>query len=60
MATITVIDDKTIKIAVELEDALHMIEEAESNLEHYAARICTILYSLYTFRRRSSRRRQER
>ncbi|WP_068786518.1 hypothetical protein [Paenibacillus phocaensis] len=49
MATITVIDDKTIKIAVELDDALRMIEEAESNLERYAGEILTIAEKMPEF-----------
>lgn len=49
MATITVIDEKTIKIAVDLEDALSMIAEAESNLEQYAAEILMIAEKMPEF-----------
>lgn len=49
MATITVIDEKTIKIAVELEDALRMIEEAESDPELYANEILTIAEKMPEF-----------
>lgn len=49
MATITVIDDKTIRIAVELEDALRMIEEAESNLERYAGEVLAIAEKMPEF-----------
>ncbi|MFD1178350.1 hypothetical protein ACFQ3W_18905 [Paenibacillus puldeungensis] len=50
MATITVVDAKTIKIAVEIEDALRMIEEAESNLELYANEILTIADKMPEFK----------
>ncbi|MEF2968838.1 hypothetical protein V3851_23870 [Paenibacillus sp. M1] len=49
MATVTVVDEKTIKISVDLEDALNMIAEAESNLERYAAEILTIAEKMPEF-----------
>lgn len=49
MATITVIDEKTIKIAVQLEDALTMLEEAENHLELYADEILMIAKKMPEF-----------
>lgn len=51
MATIEIIDEKTLNIKVSLEDALAMIAEAESDLERYAAEIVTIAEKMpeYTY-----------
>ncbi len=49
MATIAVIDEKTIKISVDIEDALSMIAEAESNPELYAAEILMIAEKMPEF-----------
>lgn len=42
MAQVDVVDEKTIKISVTLEDAVAMIEEASSNVPKYAEEIVTI------------------
>lgn len=49
MATITVVDEKTIKIAVGLEDALTMIAEAENNVSRYAEEILAIAEKMPEF-----------
>ncbi len=53
MANIQVIDEKTIKIAVTLDDAKAMIQEASSKLATYAQDIVTIYEKMpefeYTF-----------
>ncbi|MBO2533643.1 hypothetical protein SAMN04488025_10821 [Planifilum fulgidum] len=49
MAKITVVDEKTIKIAVDLEDAITMIREAEKNVERYAKDIVTIYEKMPEF-----------
>lgn len=49
MATIEIIDEKTLNIKVSLEDALAMIAEAESDLERYAAEIVTIAEKMPEF-----------
>lgn len=49
MAKITVVDEKTIRIAVELDDALTMIREAEKNVEKYARDIVTIYEKMPEF-----------
>ncbi|WP_206529404.1 hypothetical protein [Brevibacillus sp. SYP-B805] len=43
MATVTVLDQKTIRIKVDLDDAITMIREAERNVERYAKDI-TVIY----------------
>jgi hypothetical protein len=42
MATIDIVDEKTLKIEVTLEDAVAMIREASSHPEEYAGEIVTI------------------
>ncbi|MBR8661209.1 MULTISPECIES: hypothetical protein [Bacillales] len=49
MATVTVVDEKTLRIAVDLEDALAMIREAERNVERYAKDITTIYEKMPEF-----------
>lgn len=49
MAKITVVDEKTIKIAVDLDDALTMIREAEQHVEKYARDIVTIYEKMPEF-----------
>lgn len=49
MATVTVVDEKTLRIAVDLEDALAMIREAERNVERYAHDITTIYEKMPEF-----------
>lgn len=53
MAEVTIVDEKTIKIAVDLEDALFMIREAGQNLEKYGDEIQIIAEKMpefqYTF-----------
>ncbi|WP_334073945.1 MULTISPECIES: hypothetical protein [Paenibacillus] len=49
MATIEVLDEKTLKIKVGLEDALAMIAEAENDPERYAAEILMIAEKMPEF-----------
>lgn len=49
MATIHIIDDKTIRISVGLEDALTMIRDAEGNTAKYAEEILTIAEKMPVF-----------
>lgn len=53
MANIEIIDEKTIKIKVTLEDAISMIQEAAHHLDEYASEIITIYEKMpefdYTF-----------
>lgn len=49
MAAIDIIDEKTIKISVQLEDALSMIEEARKSMRQYAHDITTIVEKMPEF-----------
>ncbi|WP_438449282.1 hypothetical protein [Gorillibacterium sp. sgz5001074] len=49
MADIRILDEKTIRISVGLEDALSMIREAESDLQRYAQEIVTIADKMPVF-----------
>lgn len=49
MPTIDIVDEKTIKIHVTLEDALSMIQEASSHVENYADEIITIYEKMPVF-----------
>jgi hypothetical protein len=49
MASIQVIDEKSIQIAVTLEDATNMINEASSRIDHYAQDIATIYKKMPKF-----------
>jgi hypothetical protein len=53
MASVDIVDDKTIKITVTLEDAITMVREASQHVEKYAAEIVKIYDTMpefhYTF-----------
>lgn len=49
MANIQVIDDKTIRISVDLNDALTMIREASEHVDRYAQEIVTIAEKMPEF-----------
>ncbi|THF76061.1 hypothetical protein [Cohnella fermenti] len=49
MARIDIIDEKTIKISVTLEDAVSMVREAARDPEEYAAEIVTICEKMPEF-----------
>jgi hypothetical protein len=49
MANIRILDEKTIRIAVTLDDAITMIREAERDIEKYAAEIVTIVEKMPVF-----------
>lgn len=49
MAHIDVIDEKTIKIQVTLEDAISMVQEASSHMDEYASDIVTIYEKMPEF-----------
>lgn len=49
MANIDIIDEKTIKIKVTLEDAISMIEEAAHHIDEYASEIMTIYEKMPEF-----------
>jgi hypothetical protein len=49
MADIRILDEKTIRISVTLEDALTMIREAERNMARYAEEIVTIFEKMPVF-----------
>lgn len=49
MATIQIVDDKTIKISVSLEDAIAMITEASRNVTAYAKDIVVIFEKMPEF-----------
>ncbi|WEK56011.1 MAG: hypothetical protein P0Y55_08175 [Candidatus Cohnella colombiensis] len=49
MAKVEIIDEKTIRIAVTLEDAVHMIKEASQHLSAYASEIVTIFEKMPEF-----------
>lgn len=42
MASVQILDPKTLRIKAELEDAIAMVQEAASDLERYASEIVTI------------------
>lgn len=43
MAEVTIVNEKTIKIAVQLEDALTMIRDAQTHITEYAFDIVTMV-----------------
>lgn len=49
MAGITIVDERTIKIKVTLEDAILMIQESSHHLDEYAAEIVTIYEKMPQF-----------
>ena len=53
MANVDIVDEKTIKISVTLEDAISMVREASRHLDEFAAEIVTIYEKMpefqYTF-----------
>ncbi|GIM46419.1 hypothetical protein DNHGIG_19680 [Collibacillus ludicampi] len=49
MAKVTVLDEKTIRIVVDLDDAIAMIREAEQHVELYAKDITTIYEKMPEF-----------
>lgn len=49
MATIDIIDEKTIRIGVQLEDAVKMVEEAARDVPKYASDIVTIFEKMPAF-----------
>jgi hypothetical protein len=49
MANVDVIDAKTIKIKVTLEDAISMVREASAHLDKYASEIVTIYEKMPEF-----------
>jgi len=49
LANIEIVNDKTIRISVDLEDAVHMINEAASNVSMYARDILTIFEKMPAF-----------
>lgn len=49
MADIDIVDERTIKIKVTLEDALAMIRESSCKLDEYAAEIVTIYEKMPAF-----------
>lgn len=49
MANVDIIDEKTIKIKVSLEDAISMVEEAANHVNEYAHDIITIFEKMPEF-----------
>ncbi|KIL41673.1 hypothetical protein SD70_06070 [Gordoniibacillus kamchatkensis] len=49
MATVTVLDEKTLKIAAGVEDAIALIHIAEQHIEQYAGEIVTIFEKMPEF-----------
>ncbi|MBS4219526.1 hypothetical protein KHA96_14510 [Bacillus sp. FJAT-49711] len=49
MANVEIIDEKTIKIVVSIEDAISMVQEAASNIEEYAHDIVTTFEKMPEF-----------
>jgi hypothetical protein len=49
MAKVAILDEKTLKIAVDLDDAIAMIREAEQHVERYAKDITTIYEKMPEF-----------
>jgi hypothetical protein len=49
VATVDIIDEKTIKITVKLDDAVTMVQEASRHLDKYAAEIITICEKMPEF-----------
>lgn len=49
MATVDIIDEKTIKITVTLDDAIAMIQEASTQLDTYAPEVVTIYEKMPEF-----------
>lgn len=49
MANIDIVDEKTIKIQMTLEDAISMVQEASSHIEEYASDIVTIYEKMPEF-----------
>lgn len=49
MAQVTVVDEKTLKVKVDLDDAITMIREAEQNVALYAKDIVTIYEKMPEF-----------
>lgn len=49
MAEIHIVDDKTLKLSVQLEDALFMIREASEHINEYAREIVTITEKMPEF-----------
>lgn len=49
MANVTIIDPKTIKIQVAVEDAIAMVQEASGNIGNYASEIVTIYEKMPEF-----------
>jgi hypothetical protein len=49
MPAIDIVDEKTIKITVQLEDALQMVQEAAGNIEAYAKDIVVIYEKMPEF-----------
>ncbi len=49
MASIDIIDEKTIKIKVALEDAISMVREASRHIDEYASEIVTIYEKMPEF-----------
>jgi len=49
MAKVDIIDDKTIKIQVTMEDAISMVQEASRQLDEYASEVVTIYEKMPEF-----------
>lgn len=49
MAKVDIIDEKTIKITVTMEDAISMVQEASQNIEEYASEIAMIYEKMPEF-----------
>ncbi|MCR2822547.1 hypothetical protein [Lederbergia panacisoli] len=49
MANVEIIDEKTIKIFVSIDDAISMVQEAATNIEEYAHDIVTIFEKMPVF-----------
>lgn len=49
MANVDIINEKTIKIQVDLADAISMVQEASNNINEYAAEIITIYEKMPMF-----------
>ena len=49
MANVGIVDEKTIKIKVTLEDAVSMIQEASHHIDEYASEIVTIYEKMPEF-----------
>jgi hypothetical protein len=49
MASVEIVDEKTIRISVALEDAITMVQEASKHLEAYAGEIITIYEKMPEF-----------